>query len=370
MSVSSSFFDRRSEGSEVKSRIVVKHFDAWAHVMAHSVRGADDRLAYIDLYAGPGRYNEGAASTPLLVLAKAIGRPYLHNRLVTIFNDADAVHHRRLEREIAGLPGIEKLRHKPVVLNLEVGPDLTRHFGETRLVPTFSFVDPCGYKGLSLDIIRHLIKDWGSDCLFFFNYRRINAAFDNDLFSEHVDGLFGAARAANIRQRLSRLRPRQREEFIHSNLESALQECGGKFVMPFAFKNLSGTRITHSLIFVTKDPKGSEIIKEIMAPESSIVNQGVPSFVYSPSDRRLPQLPLDRPLDALQDMLIVEFAGSTIRMADLHRIHHVRGRFTKKNYRDALLALEGAGRIDTRPTKRPANTFGERVMINFPAMVT
>ena len=222
MSVSGSFFDRRTEGSEVKSRIVVKHSDAWARVIAHSQRG-DDRLAYIDLYAGPGRYNEGAASTPLLVLSKAVERPYLHERLVTIFNDADAGHCRRLESEIAALPGIERLRHHPVVLNMEVGPELTKHLSATRLVPTFSFVDPCGYKGLSIDIIRHLIRDWGCDCLFFFNYRRINAALENKLFSAHIDRLFGSERATSIRWHLPRLRPWQREQFIHTELEAALR---------------------------------------------------------------------------------------------------------------------------------------------------
>ena len=96
------------------------------------------------------------------------------------------------------------------------------------------------------------------------------------------------------------------------------------------------------------------------------MNQGVPSFVYSPADARVPRLSLDYPLDRLQDTLTRVFAGSSIRMRDLHRVHQVQDRFIKKNYRDALLALEQAGRIATLPNKRRANTFGEEVMVTFP----
>src|SRR5207248_10024637 len=39
---------------------------------------------------------------------------------------------------------------------------------------TFLFVDPFGYKGLSLQLVNSVIKDWGCDCVFFFNYNRIS----------------------------------------------------------------------------------------------------------------------------------------------------------------------------------------------------
>jgi len=36
---------------------------------------SDGKLAYIDLFAGPGRYEDGSASTPLMVLEKAVANP-------------------------------------------------------------------------------------------------------------------------------------------------------------------------------------------------------------------------------------------------------------------------------------------------------
>lgn len=54
-------------------------------------------------------------------------------------------------------------------------------------------------------------------------------------------------------------------------LADSLREMGATFVLPFAFKNGKGNRTTHHLIFASKDFKGYEIMKEIMAKESSEV---------------------------------------------------------------------------------------------------
>ena len=50
------FFDERTDQSEVKARIVQKYFYAWANVIIPTAKRFDKKIAYIDLYAGPGRY--------------------------------------------------------------------------------------------------------------------------------------------------------------------------------------------------------------------------------------------------------------------------------------------------------------------------
>jgi hypothetical protein len=45
---------------------------AWATVViptAKKISPSDPRIAYIDLFAGPGRYEDGSKSTPVKVLA-------------------------------------------------------------------------------------------------------------------------------------------------------------------------------------------------------------------------------------------------------------------------------------------------------------
>jgi hypothetical protein len=148
------FFDEAKEQSEVKSAIVRKYFKAWATAIKGTVnRYGDKKIAYLHLFAGPGRYKDGTISTPLLVLQEAIADKDLRRMLVTLFNDKDEANCRSLEKAINDLPGVETLKHKPEVDNDEVGTEMVKLFEEMNLVPTLFFVDPWGYKGLSLKLI-------------------------------------------------------------------------------------------------------------------------------------------------------------------------------------------------------------------------
>lgn len=48
------------------------------------------KIAYIDLFCGPGRYKDGSKSTPLLILERAIQDPDMREMLLTLFNDVDS----------------------------------------------------------------------------------------------------------------------------------------------------------------------------------------------------------------------------------------------------------------------------------------
>jgi three-Cys-motif partner protein len=109
------FFEERSDQSEVKARIVTKYFFAWAQVIMPTAAKRGRKIAYIDLYAGPGRYKDGAASTPLLVLQTAIDDSRMSQMLVTYFNDAKSENTATLQEEINKLPNIKQLKYEPIV---------------------------------------------------------------------------------------------------------------------------------------------------------------------------------------------------------------------------------------------------------------
>lgn len=369
MGTSEPFFEESQEQSEIKSMIIAKYFLAWARVIKGTAKKQGNNIAYIDLFAGPGRFGDGAISTPLLVLERALEDPDLCRMLVTIFNDVDSDHSRTLEKEIAALPNIDKLCHKPVVKNEEVGEDIVKMFEELDLVPTFFFVDPWGYKGLSLRLINSVLKNWGCDCVFFFNYNRINMGLSNPLIKSHIDALFGEERANELRAEIDLLSPGFREQTIIEAICDALQAMGGKFTLPFTFRRANGSRTSHHLIFVSKHVKGYNIMKEIMAKESTIHEQGVPTFEYNPALQNQGLLfDLSRPLDDLDEMLLSEFSGQTMSMAEIFDNHHVGLRYVKPNYKEVLLRLESNGKIKTEPSfsERRPNTFADHVLVTFP----
>ena len=372
---SNSFFDEQKEQSLIKARIVEKYFWAWAKVIISTIKKSqtEPRIAYIDLFAGAGRYKDGSKSTPIKVLETAISDPDMRTMLVSIFNDVDSENVNSLQQAINSIPDIEKLKYRPQIINHEIGDEIVKTFKERKLIPTLFFVDPWGYKGLSLQLINSVVKDWGCDCVFFFNYNRINMGIGNDSVKEHMNSLFGQSKADKVREVLIGLDSVQRELSIVEAICESLKEMGGKYVLPFRFRHEIENRTSHHLIFVSKHIKGYEIMKEIMAKESSQQLQGVSSFEYNPATRQQPLLfDLTYSLDQLENMLLVNFAGKTMTMKDIYDQHHVGKPYISKNYKNALSSLEAKGKIIVDPPASKRRkikgeiTFADAVKVIFP----
>jgi three-Cys-motif partner protein len=358
------FFSERADQSEVKARIVSKYFIAWARIIASKTMRSDGKVAYIDLFAGPGRYQDGSASTPLMVLSEALKVPTLCDGLVSIFNDDDEDHTQTLENEIAQLPGIANFKNKPHVYTGQINRTAAEYFQSTKMIPAFSFIDPFGYKGLSWALVSGVIKDWASECVFFFNYSRINAGVSNPSVFQHMEALFSTDNFASLRERLKSPHV-NRETEIMEHLVLAMREAGAEFVLPFRFRNEAGTRTTHYLIFVTKNQIGFEIMKEIMAVESSYTDQGVPSFEYSPALKNAGRL-FESALDDFEDELVESFAGRTLAMIDIYHSHNPDTPYIQKNYKAALGNLEAAGRVTASKPNRRKGTFADGILVTFP----
>ena len=368
-----SFFNEQKEQSLIKARIVEKYFWAWAKVIISKVKkgsSSNQKIAYVDLFAGAGRYKDGSKSTPVKVLETAIADTDMRNMLVSIFNDADVENVNSLQQAIDSIPGIENLKYRPQISKYEVGEDIVKIFQSMKLVPTLFFVDPWGYKGLSLQLVNSVVKDWGCDCIFFFNYNRINMGLNNDAVKEHINALFGQVGADQLRERLKTLTPQERELTVVEYICEALKEMGGKYVLPFRFRHEMGNRTSHHLIFVSKHSKGYGIMKEIMAKESSEQTQGVPSFEYNPATLQQPLLfELTRPLDQLESMLLDNFSGKTMTMVEIYDQHHQGKPYIKKNYKTALSNLESQGKITVHSPedkKRRKGTFADDLKVTFP----
>jgi len=360
------FFAEAQEQSRVKSRIVTKYFGAWAQIILASLKFRDKRIGYLDLFAGPGHYADGTPSTPIIVLEMAVADAKLCEALVTTFNDKTTEFARSLREAIDAMPGIEKLKYRPDVRNEVVGSDVVKALRARAPIPTLLFIDPWGYKGVSLALIGTVLRSWGSDCIFFFNYNRINAGLNNRVVRDHMDGLFGARRASRVRQKLAGLSPEEREILMVEEFSQALKEAGAKYVLPFTFKNESGTRTRHHLIFSSKNFTAYEIMKDIMAKESSDRDQSVATFIYSPASAKYPTLfELSRPLDDLEEMLIKEFNGRSLPAGDVYRLHSVGKPYVKAHYKKVLVRMEAAGTVQCDPpAKERRKILGEVTLTN------
>lgn len=371
--MSREFFDSAEPQSLIKSALVLRYFWAWKTIMLPRLKRPQDRLAYLDLFSGPGRFEDGEPSTPLGVLQEAINDPQLCKRLVTIFNDADPAHVVNLQTEIDNLDGIRKLEIPPRVTNFRIGTDAIEEIESVSKSPTLFFIDPFGYKGLSIEMIGKAIRPWGCDCIFFFNYNRISPGISNPMVASLMDQLFGKIRADELRSEIQGTSSAERKRLILAALIDGLREVGGKYVLPFEFKKNSGERTSYYIVFVSKSSVAYHIMKNVMASLST--DEGaVKNFEFVPI--KSPQLKFSfaetRPytIAALKQLLLEVCSGSTMKVADIYEEYTFDTPYTLKNVQTALLELEIERRVEVdKPPERHIReglvTLGKDRLVTF-----
>ncbi len=363
MPTAEDFFRIPAGRSLAKSEIVSKYFDAWAKIVGSH---ADD-IAYVDLFCGPGTYADGSESTPILVLKKAAQHRRVRTQLRSFFNDVDVRCADALRRNIDKLPQRRLLNHDPEISSEPVvDGTLDRYRQRLGDTPALLFLDPWGYKGLSVEEIERFIGTWGSECLFFFNYRRVNAALSYEKFAGPVAALFGEEAAQNLTQDLVGLAPDDRKTLILETLRDSLTQTYGEYVSRFRLAG-SNPGSDYYLVHVTKSPKGCKVVRDVMAKASSSRDaSGVPSFEYNP-EAQLNLFRLGESLEDLEQSIMDGFEGKSLTVQEVFELDSHRGNHRIRDYQEAVRRLESDGWVRCNPdaSARPRGTLAPSTVVTF-----
>lgn len=342
------FFADQSEQSAVKAHIVSSYFSAWSRV----IQKWNTPMAYIDLFCGPGKYENDKPSAPLLIVQNTLANPALLHKMSFVFNDKDSNNTAMLQQSISQLDENAKLKGRLQFYNETVEQDFYSRLNIPANMPVLSFVDPFGYKGLTMNLINRLINNSGSDCIFFFNYNRINMALSsNTKFDEHLKSLFGDNRTAELKKQLAHQPPERREPIVLNALIDALRENKSNYVLPFKFYSTEMVRTSHFIIFVTKHPLACKIMKQIMYSNSAKDSDGVATFSFEDSRNfgaGFEQLTIfDRPIQSLRDDILRKYIGRTVSVGSICNDVDCdfSSHFVSKNVKDVLKELELEGKI-------------------------
>jgi three-Cys-motif partner protein len=330
------FFEQPKEHSVVKATIIAKYFAAWKNIIKTRTRGG--RMAYVDLFAGKGAYDDGTPSTPLLILESIIADPVVREQIVVLFADKKPECIEALRANVAALPGIETMRLAPKVMPQSAAAvGLDKQFETASVVPSFMFLDPFGYEGVTAKLIRAVLKDFGCDVAFFFCFKRMPGAIMNNKVRSHMDALFGRERVEQLRAILPTLKPTEKEAAILSALEASMNSIGGAYVQTFRFRSGAGA-VTHHLVFVTKNKTVHGIMKSIMATASSGHVEDVANFEFM-SNAPQTLIVAESPIESLMRDLLERFRGRPISIEDIIAEHHYGTPYIEKNYTEALRRL-------------------------------
>ncbi|MBD2751998.1 three-Cys-motif partner protein TcmP [Spirosoma validum] len=365
------FFLVRKEQSFIKASIVSKYFWVWAKVMANRV----EEFYYVDLFSGQGKYEDGSESTPLLIIKNAISDPLIRTKLRVFFNDENSEYIAKLKSEIEALAGIESLKYPIVYSNKDVFDiSLSEVYPNGNIKPTLLFVDPFGYNGLQLDFFK-VIKSWGSEVIFFFNYKRINMAISNPVFNKNMKRLFGDDLFNQLAEFLDESTPNveDREEKVTETICQRISSIDEKIIRPlhYRFRDERGTRTIHHLFFATKHELGYAKMKEIMMGMSSEQQEGVGMMEFNKLTEHQPRLLPDFSIPVLKKLLLEKFAGTSHTVEQIYFIHNIGKPYIEKNYKEALRQLEASKQISCEPPRSKRRsikgiaTMADSVIITF-----
>jgi three-Cys-motif partner protein len=235
----------------------------------------NDRIVYIDGFAGPGRYSQGEDGSPIIALKALLDHPRFQNadrrgEVVFLFIESDEERANALQEELTALkserpfPQWLKYAVKPGEFNTRM-TELLDELKQQRkqMAPTFAFIDPFGYKGLPLQTISRIVQNERCECLINFMYESFtrHAGKSESWIQDEWDLLFGCHQWRDI---LSDPDPKRRFDkavgLYHTQLIRQAKLC---YVRTFAIKDRNN-QPEYVLFFGTNNLKGLSQMKQAM----------------------------------------------------------------------------------------------------------
>ncbi|MEJ0032429.1 MAG: three-Cys-motif partner protein TcmP [Bacteroidota bacterium] len=185
------FFKKQTPSSRIKASIVAEYFPKYCKIL-NKIK--QNKICYVDLYAGPGKYDDGNHSTPLLLAAACAEDLVLKGLVHLMFNDNTYIE--KLKANFFESFPEGTFTNQPRFGDKTVGDDekitkyLMNGWGKPNKTPTLLFVDPFGYKSINTKALANFMNGWGNEIFLFLNVKRIQAALDNDKFDDLMDSLF------------------------------------------------------------------------------------------------------------------------------------------------------------------------------------
>ncbi|WP_299991839.1 three-Cys-motif partner protein TcmP [uncultured Pontibacter sp.] len=344
------FFIEQRSSAEIKSELLNEFFKAWCSAQLQGQRyKSNPVLAFIDLYAGDGKPEDGKPATPVRVLNSIFGATdkYNLNKVVrTFFNDEKKTVTARLKENLQQLPYYEELQHKPVLLHEEASlASLAKLLGND--VPTLLYLDPFGYE-FSQQLLLQSVRRWGLDLFMLFTPAKLRAAVQGATDDSIMADVFGKERLQKIREFCDRYQDAgQREDFMVDQFEDVYREKDYK-TFRFKISLPKKNQTSHYLFFVSKNDAPYMKMKELMLMYSDYQEDGVPLFGAN----------IKHQLSLFQEQyrysiknLIADLAEKrsyyhNLPIDSIYRHHNIGTNYIRGNYKEAFEALKAADVVE------------------------
>lgn len=354
-------------GTRAKLAILRGYLGAWFNILAAS---GFRHAIYFDGFCGPGQYVGGEDGSPVVAtrVANSVAAKFPHFQAHIVCVDQSAT---TLEF-LAQLPDMKK-RHPQVSTDIRHGTfegsigEIFSNHRYPRDWPTFSFVDPFGFGGLSFASLGLLMRNESSEI-----FVNLMCGFMNR-FKDHPD--------VEVRQKIERMIGVDNLDRVLDAPDGISELCNvyhenllklGRHVLRFMMRDEKNVR-DNALFFCGRNKRGFEKIKEAMWRIDPIYGAGFSEF-STQRDTLFQSLPgLDRPqTTSLRTQLIEKFKGRRdVPMSQLiaYTVEETET-FLPKHLRmelEHLLGTQQINFVDPHPgaRKRRKGGWPERLLISF-----
>ncbi|RAO34351.1 hypothetical protein PSN13_03218 [Micromonospora saelicesensis] len=275
-----SFFEEKKAAAILKHAILDSYIDPF--VGKTGKHSTDHRVAFIDAYAGEGRYESGAEASPSMLMRKAQALSALPRKLECYFVEDNPEVFAKLEavveREGSGLPV------RPQLFPGKAGQHLTHLLNLVDGIPLLLFLDPYGLMvpfELAVTAFTSRTRGYGApatELLINFNatgLRRIAGHLTSPKGSEAtlraMDEVFGGSEWRQIWLEHAADRNASDEDRAAAE-EAVVNEYAGRFakaarcgVWTADVRNRAHHRPVYHLVFLTRHPDGMSAFAEALS---------------------------------------------------------------------------------------------------------
>lgn len=353
--------------TRAKHEILKHYLGGWFPKLA---LGGNQRVLFLDGFAGRGRYINGEPGSPIIALETLLDHSHFDRmagrEFVFMFIEADSDNVARLRQVVEEFQAKRAPWPANVKVNIDDGTfedtaaELIEYLEEQKrtLAPTFAFVDPFGFKGMRMQTIASLLNHRSCEVFINFMIMYVNRFLEQEYMGGNMNDLFGL----DVPQILEGHEGGTRVAHLHDVYESQLKTVAGfPYVQSFAMKNEHGN-IEYYLFHGTRSPDGVALMKDAMWKLDPIGH-----FTFD--DRSVNMLDLgavtELNLEPLRSQVLWEFRGRTsVGTPEIKFFVNVRTLYRPPHLTSVLKALEKEKAIAVhRP--HPRAQFGDAVTVDF-----
>ena len=356
------FFEKQTLSSKVKANIVSEYFPKYCSIIIK--KHVPEKIGYLDLFSGPGMYEDGNPSTPILIARNCMKDEDLKNRVWMVFNDKFYSEQLKKNFNKEFPEGTFKYKphfgHSTVGESQEINDFIVKNTCKGRFneQPSVLFIDPWGYKGIETTVLSQFLSYWGNELFIFINSKRINPALENDKFEEPMRCLFPNSYdkvKVDIRNKRT---VSERLQFIIDNLGREYEALlkSRVYYTAFKFQEEDIETTSHFILHLSKNKRGFDLVKQIYNDFANVgtIFDGVNTYTFDVKKITNPVEELfdtnSENIDALKNMLLEEYKGRTITSYDLFEEHQQNCLYSRSHYVQALRRLVEDGAINSEFT--------------------